>query len=520
MSVANSAESDIREQPATVVFAIFSVLFLVIFNYTLTLMGSIYIVGELGASNYMTIYTVVFFGIGNALGVPLGKPLSDRHGIVSLLGTSLFLLAIFSFVCGIATNYPLFLAGRFFQGLVTGPLYILINRLISSFETKKTKDSYTAITLTIFTVGPVIGASWGGWISYDYHWRWLFFFNIPIIVFVAAYLQWRLKGYDHVYMRAIKFDFVGYYFFAIAIFCLSFILATGQEFDWHRSPLLRTMAIIGVPSLIFFVLWDYNHPEPVINFRLLKHPIFLFGLFNLAILFSAYFGMVILLALWLSLYVNYTPIWVAVLIGTMALAGFLPTFLVSKKMGQIDARIPLAIAIVLLTISSFHTAYFDVDINFGRVAYSRILAGFGLAFFLPPIFRLCFRTHPPKHSLDVIVIFQIVRALSSGLGASLYIILWQRREIFYHDRLGSQLTAFSQLTDNYFVDAKSFSLRGSAATAELDVLLERQSFSLALDDCFYLMGWIMVGLFFLMLLTQFLDRKDFIPELKAASKSH
>ena len=167
---------------------------------------------------------------------------------------------------------------------------------------------------------------------------------------------------------------------------------------------------------------------------------------------------------------------------------------------------------MLLGIEDLPGESFNEEINFGRIAFSRTIAGFGLAFFLPPLFRLCFRTFPEKNALDIVGLFQVGRLLSTSLGAAIYTTIWQRRQAFYHERLGSKLTAFSMQTRDFFSQAKEFHLRGNPAHAELNELLDRQAIALALDDCFYLMGWVMVGLLILILLTYLFRRQGFIPE--------
>lgn len=491
-----------------VFIALFVTLFLVVFNYTLALMAGIYIVGDLGGSSYTSTYATSFYSVGNALGVPLGRSLSPRFGAVRVLFVCLFLFAFTSFLCGISPNFPFFIVARFLQGLVSGPFYTLVFRLFSELTPAKKKILFTSITLTIFTVSPVLGASFGGWIAYDYDWRSLFYLNIPLIVATALYIWSKLKNYRP-FLPKKPFDGWGYFFYFFAVLAISFALIMGQELDWFRSSLITSTLCFGLLFFIFLIFWSLHHSDPVVNFRLLKHPIFSFALVNLALLFSTYFGTVILLALWLSLYVNYTPIWIGVLLGGMALSGLFPAYLIRSKLGERDARWPLIIAILFIAISSFNTMEFNVEIDFERIAISRLLAGFGLAFFLPPIFRLCFHTFEEEKTLDVVVIFQFVRALSSGLGAALFTTLWQRRQVFYHERLGSQLTPFSQPTQDFLTQSRNLGLQGSSSFAQLDYFLDRQATALALDDCFYFMGWIMVALGVILLLSYCKKKESF-----------
>lgn len=499
--------------PVSIFISLFLVLFLVIFDYAITLTSAIYTVSDLGGSGFMSNYATSFYALGNALGVPLGRSFSDKVGPIRLLIICLSLFGFFSGMCALSSTFFFFVAFRFIQGIVGGPFYTLLNRLFALLTPQGKETLFTSITLTIFTVGPVLGASFGGWIAYDYIWQWAFYINIPLSIFLSFFLRKKLKNLAVPPLNR-TFDSVGYFFYFVSVFSLGFVFITGQEFDWFRSPLINAFFGIGIFTTLFFLPWSYFHPDPIVNFRFLKNPSVAFGLIYLAVLFSAYFGMVILLSLWLNLYVNYTPLWIAVLIGTMALAGLFPTFLMMNRIGLMDCRFPLIIALIFLAYSCFHTALFNVEINFERIASSRIFAGVGLALFLPPIFRLCFHSIPKEKGLDMVILFQFVRALSSGIGSALYSILWQRRVVFFHERLGEKLTVFSAPTRNFFTQAHHFHLAGNKAAAQLNVYLERQATSLALDDCFYFMGIVMIGLGLLTLISFSLKKEIFCPEKK------
>jgi DHA2 family multidrug resistance protein len=422
------------------------------------------------------------------------------------------LFACFTGACAIAPTYALFNACRFLQGFVSGPFYVLCFYLFSLLQPQGKGKIFSSISLMIFTVGPVIGACWGGWVAYEWGWRWIFSLNVLPLLLLAAFLHHRLKGLDALALPKTPFDGIGYLSYFVGIFCVSVAAITGQELDWLRSPLIVTLAGIGIPSLVFFFLWELLHPHPLLDLKLLKRPTLFFALFNLAILFSAYFGMIILLSLWLKLWVNYTPDWIAALLGIMALTGLFPFFLIDKRANRIDNRIFLSLAIIFLILSCLHTMVFNVEIDFGRIATSRLFAGIGLCFFLPPIFRLCFHNLQGEEMLHALGLFQVTRALASGLGASLYAVLWQRRQVFFHDRLGSQLTPFSQQTQTFFEGAEALGLPKETATAQLGFYLDREATSLALDDCFYLMAWILIGLLMTFALTFFARRGSFVTE--------
>ncbi|CAM3088643.1 multidrug resistance protein, MFS superfamily [Legionella steigerwaltii] len=468
----------------------------VIFNLTLPIMAGLYIVSDLGGSPYMTSYAVAFFCIGNLLGVPLGKPSVTRLSPIQLYVVCLSLTALFSLGCATASNYFTFILFRFLEGFASGPVFLLITyTLIPLLSPNKDKVYIVSLVLICLSIIPVIGASYGAWIAYIYDWRILFYSNVPICLFLIVYVGCGYRKY-HEPVKKAYFDKLGYFYYCISMIFILSALTTGQELDWFRSPLITFLLISGVISFIFFILRTWSAQHPVIDLKLLKNFYFSLAMIYIILFFALYFGMVILLSIWLKLYVNYTPNWIALIIGTMAFCGWIPV-LFNKK--QYDPFFPLIIALLFFAISCFYTTYFNVDIDFNRIAFSRILAGIGLAFFLSPLFQLSVQAFPETKLAESICFFHVSRLLGSGLGVSLFFILWHRREVFFHLRLGSRLTAFSHETQQFFERAKLFHLQGKHASAQLNVYLTRQATALGLDDCFYLMGWIALFLLFFLI---------------------
>ncbi|ASQ46740.1 MFS transporter [Legionella clemsonensis] len=475
----------------------------VIFNLTLPIMAGIYIVGDLGSSTFLSVYGVSFFCMGNALSVPLGKPCMTKLSAVQLYLVCLSLMLLFSWLCATAQDYFQFVLFRLLEGIASGPLYLIITGTLIPYVCPPEKQTkLLSLLYVVFTFTPVLGASWGGWIAYSYHWRLLFFANIPLCLFLIIYMSFRFREFHRPPEKPL-FDTVSYFSYFISILFIGSALITGQELDWFRSPLISFLLFFGSLTLLFFILYNLSTSHPVIDFSLLKNFYFSFAMFHIALLFAIYFGMVVLLSLWLKLYVNYTPNWIAIIIGTMGFGAWVPVFLNHKRY---EPRLPLAIALLFFAISCFYTSYFNVEINFERIAYSRFLAGIGLMLFLPPLFRLSVQMNPKKSS-ESANFFHIVRLISSGLGASLFVILWQRRQVFFYERLGENLTHFSQKTINFLNHAQQFHLEGKKAFAQLNLQLTRQATALALDDCFYLMGWISVFLAITVVLTYLLHLK-------------
>lgn len=469
-----------------------SLIFLVLFNFSVTNMASVYILGDLGGSNDMASYTISLFGIGNVLAIPLAIPMRNRFGIRFSLNLSVILFTITSFLVAFSINIPIFLIFRFLQGFFSGPIFILLTAFISEIATEEQKGVYFRDVLMSFIIAPTLAASLGGFFAYEMDWRWIFYLDAFVLMVVAMFLGKQLVMDGKPKCRK-PMDFIGYTLFCSAVFPLSMFCIFGQQLDWFRSPLCFSMFVLGASALPLFIYWVQGHPNPILKLKLFTNFRFSLAVIYLAALFSLYFGMVILISLWLNLYVNYTVIWVSVGIGSMAVSAILMVFVIRGTKHQ-KSLFYLLCSMLFLLISSMYTSTFNEHVDFERIALSRFVAGFGVALFLPPLFHIMISACKKEETLEAVTLFQFARALSSSLGAALYTTLWQRRFYFYYDRLGSSLTEFSQQTKVFYQKALTQGLSALQANEQLNNALNRQARSLALNDCFYLMGWILCAL--------------------------
>ena len=482
-------------------FNLFMALALAILYSTITNMAGLYIASELGGSPEISVYSMVFFGLGNVLTIPLTQLLADRIGVIRLLVYGLLLYTLFSFLCSLAPTFLIFNIFRFCLGLSSGIFFVLCRRILLTFSPPEKVESLSFLMLLSYTLLPILGVSFGAWLAYESFWRWIFYVNELISLPLAAYFWIFFRHTDQKTPHPFT-DKLGYFFFVLGIGSIVTGLTVAQEVDWLASSTFIMLMLIGITSFIFFILWELNHPTPLIDLRLFKNPLLSFSLLNLAVLFSSYFGIIILISLWLNIYVNYTPLWIALLIGIMAIAGIV-AFLIRKFfLHSFDPRYTLAFAILSMALSCYYSTYFNVEVDFFHLAVARFLSGLGLVLFIYPLLHLSLLSHPKERSHEIYGLFQLTRALFSSLGAALYVILWQRRQEFFHERLGEGLNVYSQITSEYFQRAvERFNLTSAQATSQLDVFLNQHSTSLALNDVFGFMGYVLVVLFIILLLS-------------------
>ncbi|MFT3734294.1 MAG: MFS transporter [Rhodocyclaceae bacterium] len=125
-----------------------------------------------------------------AIFIPVSGWMADRFGSRSVF---LWAMGVFmggSMLCAFSSTLGGFVAARFVQGM-GGAMMVPVGRLVILRSTEKADLVRMMSYLTIpALLGPVVGPPLGGFISTYFHWRWIFFINIPICV-LGLYLAWR-----------------------------------------------------------------------------------------------------------------------------------------------------------------------------------------------------------------------------------------------------------------------------------------------------------------------------------------
>lgn len=474
-------------------FALSIATFLIVLDYSIANVSIPYISGDLAVSIDQGTYVITSFAVGNAIVLPMTGWLTKRMGAVKLLIYSVLGFVFFSWLCGAAVSFPMLVVCRFFQGMVAGPLIPLSQSLIVATNPPHKKNTVMAIWSVIVITAPVIGPILGGWISYDYVWPWIFYINVPIGLLSAVLLWMYLRPFETPIQRT-PVDWVGFILLAIAVSSLQFILDKGEQYDWLRSNLIFSLAIISILGFIYLFVWEYFHPHPLIELPLFKVKSYSVSILYIMIMYANYFGAIVLVPLWLQTNMNYTSIWAGIAVAPIGIAPTLFSTFSGWMITKYGCIKPLLICFFLFSISCFYTAYFDTDVDLNHIMFSRFLMGCGLVFFITPLMALSIQDIPNEKLPSATGFFHFVRAMFGGVGTSIFTTMWIRRGAFHHERVGSYLTPYSPNFQEYLGDLKDIGIQGTKAMVFTNNQLSDQAAMMSINDCFFMMGWIFLAL--------------------------
>jgi len=118
--------------------------------------------------------------ISLAIFIPASGWAADRFGARKIFRTAILVFILGSILCGISTSLPELVGARVIQGL-GGVMMVPVGRLLllRSVERSELVNALSYLTVPAL-LGPMTGPLLGGFITTYFHWRWIFWINVPI----------------------------------------------------------------------------------------------------------------------------------------------------------------------------------------------------------------------------------------------------------------------------------------------------------------------------------------------------
>jgi MFS transporter, DHA2 family, multidrug resistance protein len=383
-----------------------------------------HIAGTLGASSEEATWVLTSYLVSSAVVLPISGWLSDRYGRKRFYMTCVVIFTICSFLCGIANTLPLLIVARILQGAGGGGLAPSEQAILAdTFPVEKRGQAFAVYGMAV-VVAPAIGPTLGGWITDNFNWHWIFFINIPFGILSLFLSNRMVEDPPHLKERREnskhrKVDFMGLGLVAVGVGCLEFTLDKGQEKDWFGDPMIRAFAILATATLIFFTWWEWHHPDPIVDLKLLKNRNFGTAVFLQLILGMVLFGSTVLIPQYLQALLGYTAERAGevlspagfVMMAMMAVAG--------RTVGKFDPRAMVCMGYLATAIGLYNLTRLDLNSAFGTVTLWRMLQVVGLPFIFIPISTLNYVGVPPAKMNQISSLSNFARNLGGSAGTAL-----------------------------------------------------------------------------------------------------
>src|ERR1700757_1915965 len=398
-----------------------------------------YMAGNLAASNDQSTWVLTSYLVSNAIILPISGWLAGTLGRKRFFMACLGVFTVSSLLCGIAPSLGFLLLFRVMQGAGGGGLQPMAQAILADTFPPQQRGLAFALYGITAIMAPTIGPTLGGWITFNYSWRWIFFINLPVGIITwllvrrfvedPPYLQ-RLKG------AGVKLDYFGIALLALGIGALQILLDKGQEDDWFGSHFITTLIIVSAVCLISLVIWEWFHKAPIIDVHMFKNFNFASASLMMFMLGILLFSSLVLMPQFLQTLLGYTSELAGIALSAGGLVLLIQTPFVGQLTTKIQARRLIAFGWLGLSLAMFYsTRRIDLQMSFSAATWLRIAQVVGLGFLFVPITLVAYIGIPAEKNNSVAGIANFMRNMGSSVGTSLVTTLIARRSQFHQLRL-------------------------------------------------------------------------------------
>ena len=266
--------------------------------------------GSFSASRDEITWVLTSYIVANGIMIPLTGWISARFGRKRYFMVSVVVFVIASGLCGAATSLAQMVIFRLLQG-AAGAAMIPSSQAIM-METFPPEEQ--GLAMSVWGMGlltsPMLGPTLGGWITYNWSWRWNFYINLPVGIFALAMVIIFVHDPEHIrksQASARKIDYLGIIYLALGLGLLQIVMDRGQRADWFSSTWVCAFTGIAVLSLILLVYHELRFSEPILDLSILKIPLFDVSVVMILAMMLVVFGMNLLNPLFFQELLDYSP---------------------------------------------------------------------------------------------------------------------------------------------------------------------------------------------------------------------
>lgn len=324
-------------------------------------------------TSYMLTSTVI---------IPLVGKLGDIYGRKLFLIGGVFIFMVSSAACGAAPNMPVLIWMRAVQGLGGGMIFASVFATMGDLFSPAERGKYIGLFTGMFSLASIIGPAFGGFLTDNLSWRWVFYVNIPVSLIAMPAIYFNLPAKTRA--GSPKLDFLGAALLsASSVMALLALVWAGDKYAWGSSQIIGLLSG-SVAVLAVFIWQEARHPEPILPLHLFRNRVFLMS--NL-IVFT--FGVGVFGAFqFLGIYVQTALDASATTSGVISTPQSLGVLVTSILGGQVITRTghykwQTFFGTVLIAISLGMLTGLSLDTKLWHISAIMVLLGLGFGLVLP-----------------------------------------------------------------------------------------------------------------------------------------
>lgn len=436
------------------VFAVSIGLFLVFLDSTVVNIALPTIMDEYDIGLDTAAWIINSFAITLAVSLVIFSKLADIFGRLNVFIVGLTIFTISSFMCGIAANEAFLIISRVIQAIggamIIPSSMMLVRQAVPPEKVGTAMGIWGGVGALAMAVGPSIG----GVVTEAIKWNWVFYINIPIILFTFPYIFYAFKGHKDNKIK-MSISFFSVLLLSLAVFFLTYAILNGDSIGWNSKKILFYFAISILSAILFFFL-EKRTKSPLINYPIFKNKFYLGGILSNVLSGIIFMGVLILLPSFFVEAKGYSTLEASFLISPFSIIILVVAPVVGKLIDKVGYLIPMICGyiFVLLGLSLFTRITVDTEIK-TLILYMSFI-GLGLGMMMVTSVTICTASIPEKYISLGSGVFATTRSIGGAVGVALFVSITSTSlNAYSKDSLNNSIERYKQAQIPQYIKEKT-----------------------------------------------------------------
>ena len=457
--------------------------------------------GNFGATQDEIGWVATGYILSNVVVLPLTAWLSSVFGRRAYLTGSILLFTAASFLCGASQTLGQLVFWRVLQGVGGAALLSTAQATLREVFPAAQQGMVQALYIVVVVTGPTVGPTFGGWVTDNYSWPWIFYAKAPLGL-VAALLVWRFLGDSGPRRASGGVDWAGIALLAVGLGSLQYVLEEGERDDWFSDAWITRLTVIALVSLVAFVAWELSpaNRRPVVSLRVLRHRDLSAGCGLLFVGGAGIYGGTFLLPIFVQSVLGFSPTQTGLLFLPAGAVTIVFTIVVGRLLNGANPLVkpPILIALGMagFSLSQWQLGHLTTQSGTPDIGVGLLLRGAGLGLLLTPVTVASLTSLKGAEIAQGAGLTNLFRQLGGSFGIAIVNTYVTNQTAFHRADL---LASFSAGTASLLARQASVTARlvahgyspadaHAAALGVLDHAVQTQATTMAYDNAFVLLA--------------------------------
>jgi EmrB/QacA subfamily drug resistance transporter len=309
-----------------------------------------------------------------------GGRLADLYGRkrIFMIGSAIF--ASFSVLGGLAPNVEVLIACRAVMGIGGAMMWPAVLGMTYAIVPDDKAGLAGGLILGVAGFGNAVGPMFGGFLTDELSWRWVFFVNLPIALF-AMFVTQREVRETQVEVTDRRIDYPGIATLTLGVVALLLALDEGSDLGFTSPTILALFGVAIVMLAAFAVIESRQGDHALVPRDVLRNRLFTAASASVLLMSAIFFSALL-----------YLPQFMTKILGYSALesgAGLLPmmgvfaatSFIAGSLYQRLGAKLIVSAGAAFLGIGMVLLSFLDVDSTYVSLVPGMIVLGIGVGLF-------------------------------------------------------------------------------------------------------------------------------------------